>query len=61
MAIFGGAKVSDKIEVIENFLGLADTIILGGGMAFTFFAAQGKEIGKSLLEEDKIDVGRRIY
>jgi 3-phosphoglycerate kinase len=56
VAIFGGAKVSDKIEVIENFLGMADTIILGGGMAFTFFAAQGKEIGKSLLEEDKITV-----
>lgn len=58
VAIFGGAKVSDKIEVIENFLSLADRILLGGGMAFTFFKAQGKEIGKSLLEEDKLDVAR---
>ena len=60
VAIFGGAKVSDKIEVIENFLGMADTIILGGGMAFTFFAAQGKEIGNSLLEEDKIEVAETL-
>ncbi|MEJ2081385.1 MAG: phosphoglycerate kinase [Acidobacteriota bacterium] len=58
VAIFGGAKVSDKIEVIENFLNLADRILLGGGMAFTFFKAQGKEIGKSLLEEDKLDVAK---
>lgn len=60
IAIFGGAKVSDKIEVIENFLGMADTIILGGGMAFTFFAAQGKEIGRSLLEADKIRVAEDL-
>jgi 3-phosphoglycerate kinase len=60
VAIFGGAKVSDKIEVIENFLGMADTIILGGGMAFTFFAAQGKNVGNSLLEEDKIGVAEQL-
>ncbi|MFZ0427861.1 MAG: phosphoglycerate kinase, partial [Acidobacteriota bacterium] len=58
VAIFGGAKVSDKIEVIENFLKLADRILLGGGMAFTFFKAQGREIGKSLLEADKLDVAQ---
>ncbi len=60
VAIFGGAKVSDKIEVIENFLKLADRILLGGGMAFTFFKAQGREIGKSLLEADKLDVAQRF-
>jgi 3-phosphoglycerate kinase len=60
VAIFGGAKVSDKIEVIENFLGLADRILLGGGMAFTFLKAQGKEIGRSLLEEDKIEVAKGL-
>ena len=60
VAIFGGAKVSDKIQVIENFLGLADRILLGGGMAFTFFKAQGKEIGKSLLEADKLDVAKHF-
>ncbi len=60
VAIFGGAKVSDKIEVIDNFLRLADRILLGGGMAFTFYKAQGKEIGKSLLEADKLDVARKF-
>jgi 3-phosphoglycerate kinase len=60
VAIFGGAKVSDKIDVIENFLPKADKILLGGGMAFTFFRAQGKSIGKSLLEEDKLDVARQL-
>lgn len=60
VAIFGGAKVSDKIDVIENFLGFADTILLGGGMAFTFFKAQGKEIGNSLLEAEKIDVANNL-
>jgi phosphoglycerate kinase len=59
-AIFGGAKVSDKIDVIERFLGLADTILLGGGMAFTFFKAQGKGIGKSLLEEEKVPVAANL-
>ncbi len=60
VAIFGGAKVSDKIDVIENFLGFADTILLGGGMAFTFFKAQGKEVGKSLLEAEKIGVATAL-
>jgi 3-phosphoglycerate kinase len=60
VAIFGGAKVSDKIGVIDNFLSLADRILLGGGMAFTFYKAQGKEIGKSLLEADKLDVARKF-
>ena len=55
VAIFGGAKISDKIPVIENFLGVAQVIIIGGGMVFTFLKAQGKEIGKSLLEEDRLE------
>ena len=53
VAILGGAKVSDKIGVINNLLEKADTVIIGGGMAYTFAKAQGGEIGKSLLEEDK--------
>ena len=53
VAILGGAKVSDKIGVINNLLEIADTVIIGGGMAYTFAKAQGGEIGKSLLEEDK--------
>jgi phosphoglycerate kinase len=60
VAILGGAKVSDKIEVIENFLTFADAVLLGGGMAYTFFKAQGKNIGKSLLEEDKLDVAKGV-
>lgn len=56
IAIFGGAKVSDKIDVIENFLGFADAVLLGGGMAFTFLKALGKEIGNSLLEAEKVEV-----
>ena len=57
-AILGGAKVSDKIAVINNLLDKADTIIIGGGMAYTFLKAQGKSIGKSLLEEDRLDYAR---
>lgn len=60
VAIFGGAKVSDKIEVIENFFRFSDAILLGGGMAFTFLRAQGGRIGQSLLEEDKLEVAREL-
>ena len=59
-AILGGAKVSDKIEIIENLLKKANNIIIGGGMAYTFLKAQGKEIGNSLCEEDKIDMANDI-
>ena len=52
VAILGGAKVSSKIPVIENLLNKVDTLIIGGGMAYTFMAAHGEEVGKSLLEED---------
>ena len=55
VAVLGGAKVSDKIGVINNLLEKADTLIIGGGMAYTFAKAQGGEIGKSLLEADKVD------
>ena len=55
-AILGGAKVSDKIGVIDHLLDLVDTLIVGGGMAYTFFAAQGKSIGTSLCEKDKLDL-----
>jgi phosphoglycerate kinase len=55
-AIIGGAKVKDKIGVIENLLNLADNVIIGGGLAYTFIKAQGHEIGKSLLDEEKIDL-----
>ena len=55
VAVLGGAKVSDKIAVINNLLEKADTIIIGGGMAYTFLKAQGMGIGKSLLEEDRLD------
>ena len=55
VAVLGGAKVADKLNVIENLLEKVDTLIIGGGMAFTFLKAQGLEIGKSLLDETKID------
>jgi phosphoglycerate kinase len=57
-AIIGGAKVKDKIGVIENLLEKVDNLIIGGGLAYTFVKAQGHEIGKSLLEEDKIDLAK---
>ena len=60
VAILGGAKVSDKIGVIKNLVNIADKIIIGGGMAYTFLKAQGKEIGLSLLEEDKIDFAKEL-
>ncbi|MEO6948292.1 MAG: phosphoglycerate kinase [Ginsengibacter sp.] len=59
-AILGGAKVSDKIEIIKNLLNKANNIIIGGGMAYTFLKAQGKEIGSSLCEEDKLDLANEI-
>ena len=60
VAVLGGAKVSDKINVINNLLEKADTIIIGGGMAYTFKKAQGFEIGKSLLEADRIDYAKEM-
>src|SRR6202795_468064 len=60
VAILGGAKVSDKIGVIRNLMGKVDTLIVGGGMAYTFLKAQGKEIGKSLLEADKVELARQL-
>ena len=60
VAILGGAKVSDKIAVIENLLEKADKVIIGGGMAYTFLKAQGKEIGISLCENDKVEYAREL-
>ncbi|MCY1568726.1 phosphoglycerate kinase [Staphylococcus pettenkoferi] len=60
VAILGGAKVSDKINVITNLLNIAEKVLIGGGMAYTFLKAQGKEIGQSLLEEDKIDFAKEL-
>lgn len=57
--VLGGSKVSDKLGVIENLLGTADRILVGGGMVFTFLRAQGHEVGASLLEEDQLDTVRR--
>ncbi len=59
-AILGGAKISGKIDVIENLLPKVDTLIIGGGMAYTFYKAKGYEIGTSLLEKDKIDLAKEI-
>jgi len=60
VAILGGAKVSDKIGVIENLLTKVNTLIIGGGMAYTFLKAQGQEIGKSLLEADKVELAKNL-
>ena len=60
VAILGGAKVSDKIGVIRNLINKVDTLIIGGGMAYTFFRAMGYEIGKSLLEEDKVALAEEL-
>jgi len=58
VVVLGGSKVSDKLGVIDNLLGKADRLLIGGGMVFTFLKAQGHEVGKSLLEEDQLDVCR---
>jgi len=60
IAILGGAKISDKIEVIENLLEKVDRLLIGGAMTFTFMKSQGKSIGKSLFEEDKLDLAREL-
>jgi len=60
VAILGGAKVSDKIGVIKNLIQKVDTLIIGGGMAYTFFKAKGYEVGKSLLEEDKVELASEL-
>jgi phosphoglycerate kinase len=60
VAIIGGAKVSDKLEVIENMLGKVDRLIIGGAMAYTFFKSRGLPIGKSLVEDEKLEAARKI-
>jgi phosphoglycerate kinase len=61
IAILGGAKVGDKIAVIKNLMTRVDTLIVGGGMAYTFLKAEGQQVGKSLVEEDKIDLARQLF
>ena len=60
LAILGGAKVGDKIDVIQNLIRKVDTLLIGGGMAYTFLMAQGQQIGKSLVEEDKVELAREL-
>ena len=60
VAILGGAKVSDKIEVVENLMKVADAMLIGGGMAYTFLKAEGQPIGKSLVEDDKLELAKRL-
>ena len=60
VAIIGGAKISGKIDVINNLLGKVDALIIGGGMMFTFLKAMGKEIGNSILEADKVDLAKEL-
>ena len=60
VAILGGAKVSDKIEVVENLMKISDAMLIGGGMAYTFLKAEGQPIGKSLVEDDKLELAKRL-
>ena len=60
VAVLGGAKVSDKIEVVENLMKIADAMLIGGGMAYTFFKARGIAVGKSIVEPDKIELASRV-
>jgi phosphoglycerate kinase len=60
VAVLGGAKISDKLGVVEALLGVVDSLVIGGAMCFTFFAADGKQIGDSLFEPDQVDTCRRI-
>jgi len=60
VAVLGGAKVSDKIEVVENLMKIADAMLIGGGMAYTFLKAQGLPVGASLVEGDKVELARRL-
>jgi phosphoglycerate kinase len=60
VAILGGAKVSDKIEVVENLMKIGDSMLIGGGMAYTFLKAEGQPIGRSLVEDDKLELARRL-
>ena len=60
VAVLGGAKVSDKIEVVENLMKIADAMLIGGGMAYTFLKAEGLPVGKSLVEDDKVELASRL-
>ena len=60
VSILGGAKVSDKIEVVQNLMKIADSMLIGGAMAYTFLKSQGRPIGKSLVEDDKLDLARNL-
>ncbi len=60
VSVLGGAKVSDKIEVVQNLMKLADSMLIGGAMAYTFLKSQGKPVGKSLVEDDKLDLARGL-
>jgi phosphoglycerate kinase len=60
VAILGGAKVSDKIQVIKNLLGICDRVLIGGAMAYTFSLAQGRKVGKSLVEKDKVELAKEL-